>query len=459
MKRDPKAEPKKKDSAQSNREAQRAEFAAQYETRKQQEIEKLAKEIEARSASENKSKHRMWWIKTILLLALIGFSIFLLFGISNYLTPESTKSFPSLIRGINWRYFIALLGVVLLYILFESTKYAYLLKISTGKWRYPNAIKVMFLGKYYDGITPLGTGGQPFQIHYLHKKDIPAGVATAVPLVKFIVNTFALGILAAAFFILAPYLLQGNSAINTTLLIIAWVSMAANMLIPIAIVFASLFPRAGKKFAVGLISLLNKMKIVKHKYPTMRKYVYEIEEYRSSLRAIFRRWWLIIPLFLICLVGMFISFCIPYFVVVALADVAPTGDLLLKILCLSMISYYSASLIPTPGTSGAIETTSSLIFSSVLQTNPEVSVVIGWIILVWRFFTYYLYILSGIGINIFEIIRGAYRNRRADKKRMEAAAERAREEVEEFPQAPPDPPSAAASEAPSEAPPDPPQTE
>ncbi len=416
MKHDPNGAQENRPSVQPDKAARRAAFAAQYESQKEQELEKLAREIEARSAAENKSKHRKWWIKTVLLLALIGFSIFLLFGISDSLTPESAKNFDALIRGVNWRYFIALIGVVLLYILFESTKYAYLLKISTGKWRYRNATKVMFLGKYYDGITPLGTGGQPFQIHYLHKKDIPAGVATAVPLVKFIVNTFALGVLAIVFFVLAPYLLAGNSAINTTLLIIAWVSMAANMLIPIAIVFASIFPRAGKKFVVALVSLLSKMKIVKRKYPTMRKYVYEIDEYRNSLKAIFRRWWLIVPLFLICLMGMFISFCIPYFVVIALADVPPTSDLLLQILCLSMISYYSASLIPTPGTSGAIETTSSLIFSSVLKSDPAVSTVIGWIILVWRFFTYYIYILSGIGINIFEIVRSAYRNRRALKR-------------------------------------------
>ena len=37
---------------------------------------------------------------------------------------------------------------------------------------------------------------------------------------------------------------------------------------------------------------------------------------------------------------------------------------------------------------------------------------LGWVVLVWRFFTYYLYILSGIGISIFEVIRDAVRQKR-----------------------------------------------
>ena len=40
----------------------------------------------------------------------------------------------------------------------------------------------------------------------------------------------------------------------------------------------------------------------------------------------------------------------------------------------------------------------------------------AWIIIVWRFLTYYVYILTGIGINVFEIIRSAVRNRRAKKQ-------------------------------------------
>ena len=269
----------------------------------------------------------------------------------------------------------------------------------------------MFLGKYYDGITPLATGGQPFQIYYLHKKDVPAGVATAVPLVKFIVNTFALGAIAVVFLCLSRIYLPGNIA-DKTILIWAWISMVANMMIPVAIVIVSLFPNFGKKAVAWIICLLSKMHIVKRKYHALHKAVYEIEEYRRSIKAIVHRWWLLIPFFFLCVAGLLVGHAIPFFVVVAIADVPPTGGLLVQIVCLSIISYYASALIPTPGASGASELASAFIFSTVF-VGTQFDPIVGWVILVWRFFTYYIYILSGTGINIFEIIRDAVRNRRA----------------------------------------------
>ncbi len=388
---------------------------ARYQKAKERDVEKIKAQMEEAQKNTKKTR-RTYWIKTGLLLVLIGISIALLFTITNYITPDSAKGFEAMIRGVNVPLFFALLGTIVLYILFETAKYSYLLKISTGKFRFRNSMKVMFLGKYYDGITPLSTGGQPFQIYYLHKKDIPAGVATAVPLVKFVINTFALGLLAIIFFSFAPGIFkESGNVVTTAILVIAWISMVANMLIPVVIVTFSLFPRFGKRCIIWIVWLLFKMHIVKNRYAATKKYVHEISEYRQSLKAIIRRWWLIIPLFLICLVGMAISFSIPFFVVVSIANVPPTLELLIQIEALSMISYYSASLIPTPGSSGAVETTSSLVFATALASNPSVGPVIGWVILVWRILTYYIYIFSGIGINIFEIIRSAVRNKRAKK--------------------------------------------
>ena len=59
-----------------------------------------------------------------------------------------------------------------------------------------------------------------------------------------------------------------------------------------------------------------------------------------------------------------------------------------------------------------MEATGSLIFSTVTSIQP----MLGWVVLVWRFFTYYIYILSGIGISIFEVIRDAVRQKRRTRE-------------------------------------------
>ena len=137
----------------------------------------------------------------------------------------------------------------------------------------------------------------------------------------------------------------------------------------------------------------------------------EVREYRASLKAILSRWWHFIPLAALGLVSTIISQSVPFFVIVAIADVTPSWWLFFQMLCLSMLSFYSASLVPTPGNSGALEGAAALIFATTLSSRA--GAVVGWVILVWRLLTYYLYIFAGIGINIFEIIRSAYRKRKA----------------------------------------------
>ncbi len=381
----------------------------------------LAKESAEKKRREEKRKKRNWWIKTALLFVLIGLSIYSLFPITKGITGENAMGFVDMVKGASLPFFFVLLGVVLLYMLTESFQYSFILKTSTGKFRFRNSVKVALLGKYYDAVTPLGTGGQPFQIYYLHKKDIPKGVATAVPIVKYTFSTFAKGIFSIIFFALVFVILPPDVYKNpgfTAIYVLAWISMFVNMLIPIIMIFGSLFPKAGKKLMIRIIALLAKMHIVKRKYTMTKKYVTEMSEYRRSLKEILKKWWIVITLLLIALLTAVINFSIPFFTVTALANTAPTWHLWAQMFCGGLLAYYSASLLPTPGNSGGIEATSGLVFASVLSFVPggENGAVAIWIIIVWRFLTFYVYIITGIGINVFDIIRSAVRNRRAKKQ-------------------------------------------
>ena len=394
------------------------EFAARYQSAKERDLEKLSKEMEERS--QNKTKKQKWKtaLKFIFITLLIGVSIGLMFGLGDYL--HDSIGFMEMIKTtFSWRYFLIFLAVIAAGMICESLKYAYLLKISTGKWRLKNSLKVMFLGKYYDGITPLGTGGQPFQIYYLHKSKIPAGAATAIPLVKYIVTTFVFGIIYAVFLGLAPTQFQNDSEIssklNLSFMILAWISWVLNMMIPTIMIFLSAFPKVGKKIIVWIVKVLHKMHIVKHKYPVMKKYVYEVTEYRNALKLLIKKWYMLIPLILIAAATTFVTLSMPFFAVISIGGVAPSINLLIQIWSLSAVSYFAASWVPTPGSSGASEMTTFFVFSTV----AEITSVIGWVVFSWRFATFYLYILIGVCMTVFSMIRDAVRIKRAKKKQNE----------------------------------------
>ena len=362
---------------------------------------------------KSRAQVRSWLIKTVLMLALIAFSVYLMFSIGSYVAGDEHErvGFIQFLKLIDWRYFALLIAVLLCYLIVESAKYAYLLKVSTGRFRVRVSIKTMFLGKYYDGITPLSMGGQAFQIVYLHKKDVPGGVASAIPLIRYIASSLVVTFISIALLVLTPEFVPGNIA-SKMMLILAAVSLVLNGSIPVIILLFSIFPKKMMRLVVGAVGLLAKLHIVKHKYRATKKCVNALLEYSGAMKLFARKFLQCLPLFLLCVLETLINYAIPFFVVLAVSEVEPTFELFMQILCLSTLTRYTALLIPTPGNTGAMEATGSLIFATVSGIQP----MLGWVVLVWRFFTYYIYILSGIGISIFEVVRDAVRQKRRNRE-------------------------------------------
>ena len=370
--------------------------------------ENKTEEKEFLPKQEPQVRTRGWWIKTALLLILVTVSIVMLFTLGDYLAGEETLTFSELLHSMNYPLLGVLLGVVLLYLFVESAKYSYMLKVYTGKFHFPTSVKTMFIGKYYDGITPFNTGGQPFQIYYLHKKkDVPHGAATAIPVLRYIMNVFVLSAISAVMLFIAPRYLD-SSTLTLTVLIISWISFAVNLAMPITVILFSIFPKACKKIIAALVRLLAKLHLVKHRYKTTEKYVRELTEYSQTLQQVGRQIYKFIPLILLSAMESVLYMTTPFFVVIAIANVTPSLALAMQIACLVIITRYTALLVPTPGNTGAAEAASSLVFVTVAGIGS----VIGWVILTWRFIIYYVYLLTGIGINIFELIRGSIRSKK-----------------------------------------------
>jgi len=70
-----------------------------------------------------------------------------------------------------------------------------------------------------------------------------------------------------------------------------------------------------------------------------------------------------------------------------------------KILTLSCLLYVSASYTPLPGASGAQEGGFMVYFRNIFQNGT-----IGMALLTWRFFTFYLFLIVGVGMVLLEKI-------------------------------------------------------
>ena len=88
------------------------------------------------------------------------------------------------------------------------------------------------------------------------------------------------------------------------------------------------------------------------------------------------------------------------------------------VVTLNVYSTLSVTVVPTPGNSGAFET---ILMAAFTKTAEDV---LFWVVLTCRSLTYYVYIVVGFGITIFEMIRKAVRrNKEKRLKKLQGAAD------------------------------------
>lgn len=241
--------------------------------------------------------------------------------------------------------------------------------------------RVVMLGKYYDNITPAAIGGQPFQVYYMHKNSsLKAGDATSIPIVAMVVGQIAFLILAIVFF------LVGNPmADNPVLMVPAWLGLLFFAFWPVMMFGINFFPNATAKFINFFVRILARLKIVKNRDEAVKKVETETNEYVKSVKKIMKTRGLFLQTIILAVIYQFFIAAIPFFVLRAFGGNVGFIECLSTTLAVTSAVYF----IPTPGNAGAAEGTFYLVFS-VLSAGY-----VFWAMLIWRFFTYYIYIILG----------------------------------------------------------------
>ena len=158
------------------------------ERNKEQELEEKLGEANQEVAKQGSKK------KKITNTIMFAFNIIVVVAILTYqLTHSEVESFSNLIASGLFRpaYIFVLVIAFAFTIIIDAYRTSSLLFQSTKKRQFSLCYKMVALGRYWDGITPLSSGGEPFQIYYLSKHNVPAGATISVTLARYIL--FQLG--------------------------------------------------------------------------------------------------------------------------------------------------------------------------------------------------------------------------------------------------------------------------
>lgn len=353
-------------------------------------------------------KRKYGWVGTVLLVAVIALGVYLMFKVVADM-GEEVKSFGEVIAASDWRFAVISLSAVLITFACIWLEYAIVMKTTTGKFRLAASLKTGFIGKFYDNITPLATGGQPMQIYYLNKKGLHGGESGAVVLIRYFAWMFCWIAMSTVFMAAFTGVLAGQEQSTRLLLTIGgWIGLVVNMFIPVFLILFVIFPRFSHALTTSLIKAGCKIKLVKDRERAMARVQKIVDDFRNSFKIMSRSPLKFIILILLCLTEIFLTYAFPYFIMKMFSglDGGAGASVMFSVIALNFYATMSASIVPTPGNSGAIEGLVTAAFSSIAGS------VLLWTVFGWRFGVYYIFIIIGLIITIVDFIRNLINKKR-----------------------------------------------
>ncbi len=265
----------------------------------------------------------------------------------------------------------------------EVIKYVLMMKKTCGFVRVRLATESVLLGRYYDNVTPFGSGGQPFQVYYLNKGGIGGAQSATLPIVGFLSMQYAFIALAIVSLFGFGHLI-GSDFIRVS----AYIGLVFYAFVPTVILAFTFFPRVTTRILGGSLTLLHKLRIIKNRDKSAERVFSVMSHYSTCVRSLLHDGLLVLGIMLLSFLYQGALCSIPYFVLHAFGG---TTDFL-SCFVTTVAIYAAITFIPTPGNAGAAETSFYQVFSSLAGGR------VFWAMLIWRFFTFYIFILFGAGV-------------------------------------------------------------
>ncbi len=303
------------------------------------------------------------------------------------------KDAMNAIQQMDFWWLAGIFGCWIVCVVFDGLNYwCYLRRekfdISVGR-----SINVSLIGFYYSNITPSAAGGQPMQVNSLRKAGIPVGYGTMAVTIRFFTNQFMVSAMGLVLFLCNRTFVYEQLQGAIWLVRIGWlINFSA---VPL-VILATWKRMWVQRFFIWLACLLHKMHLLKNKEAMIEKITEVLDTYNKAMRDLLKRPGQIMIQFtcsFISLLGLFATVVFTYYAF------GQKGTPWYQVLTLSCLLYLSASYTPLPGASGAQEGGFLVYFRGIFHSG-----IIGMALLTWRFFTFYLFLIVGVGMVILERI-------------------------------------------------------
>ena len=256
--------------------------------------------------------------------------------------------------------------------------------------------KMIAVGRYWDCITPMSTGGEPSQILYLSKNGTDAGTALFIPVARYVIFQIS-WIIVSLFATVYASRVYGETNLVS---IVSYIGFAFNLLLLVGIWFLSVSKKLGKILVAKSLKLLQKMRIIKNYEKQYEKVMKTVSNFQSAMRVYTKNIKQFIWFIFLQVLQLILNFLIPYFIYLMLGG-TPDATMAVTICVYSILIELASSVTPLPGGTGMNEVSFTIIFSEIFPNGT-----VFWGLIFWRIMSYYIYIIQGLFVSTYDYIWG-----------------------------------------------------
>lgn len=300
------------------------------------------------------------------------------------------------IKSANIIYLILGAFLMLCYHLTESYNLrSILVTLGERKISMLKALKFTFIGFFFSSITPAASGGQPIEVYYMTKENIPgpkAALTSLLILFGFQISTITYGVVCA---ILNP------GVLNNKLIWLYILGTTLNVLALTLFFFCIFSPKTTTKIIKVFVKGLKKARI-KHMDRREKNIMESLNKYNEGASFIKSHKSAFIKIILREFLQVAFYFSVPFCIY---KSMGLTGYNYFEIFSMQAILYITVCALPLPGAVGVSETVFLKIFGVAFGTT-----LIGGSMILSRGVTFYLYVVISLVVVIVNAIRMRKRN-------------------------------------------------
>ena len=323
-----------------------------------------------------------------------GLIIFILlaFGVSAIIIFRSVdeETIRSLLNADKLKLLLALLVVFAAWIC-DAGRFCALSSAAHENVPFSLGIVLTWLNYFGSAVTPMQSGGGPFQVYALYKKGIPVGKGIAITLMRTMLTVLILTISVPSALMLDPEILEGSPFLKGLVFYVFVVILATWAFIAFTVIRPDLVKKLSH-IIVLWFKRLGFMRSTRRAIKIVRWLDKEIDNYIMNFKLAFDtgKIWVLIAVILSVLHLLALFTVLP-----VLMSAVGLPFRYMQTVAVQAVFMFILYFIPTPGASGVAEGGGALLYSVLMPANMA-----GIMSVICRFFTDYISIFMGVVVVI-----------------------------------------------------------